>query len=294
MKYRLSFFIVFLFVLALGRSVGTVHAHDGIEHATPEEAAQHEAQTPSPTPESSPEIVPPDRAVLYQSLIEDYAAKLRQFSVARAQFQSLQTLRSLEEAVVATTAVLVSRDRVLTTYAELLLEKLENTPGIELTLKEKSKNELIARVNWLRAHEAASSTSVNRESVNQRSDEFTAESETMLEEARRALMLIRLGQLQTTFDRSSGLYERILERNTQNGGTQVQQVERERAYAQVALLRERIATSLRLARESRDPSTARNGRVEEDYAKFITSLETPYADAAKYLSYLEELARDSW
>lgn len=291
-EIRMRLLIISILFVSLLATSTLVRAHEGIEHATPEEAAAHELQTtPAPTP--TPELEP-DRMVLYQALVEDYTTKQRQFSLSRAQLQSIQTLRSLEEAVVATTAVLISRDRVLTTYLELLLEKLEATPGIELTIKEKSKDTLIARINWLRAHEQVSMTSVDRAAVNLRSDEFTSESDALVAEARRALMLIRLGQLQTTHDRSMGLYERILERNAQNEGTQLQKVERERAYAEVAVLDQRIASSLRAARESLDERTAPRGRVQNDYAAFVTSLEQPYADLAKYLLYLEELARDTW
>lgn len=232
--------------------------------------------------------------VLYQALVEDYATKVRQFNLNRAQWQTLQTLRSLEEAVAATTAVLISRDRVLITYFELLLTALEKAPGIELTFKEESKNQLINQIEWLRQHQARVETSVDRDSVNARSDELTQETAVMLAQAHRALMLIRLGQLQTTFDRSNSLYQRIIDRNAANPSTSLQEVERARAYDQVGILRDRIDADLRLARETLDPKTAQYGRVETEYSAFIAMLESPYANTSKYLSYLEELALDRW
>lgn len=231
---------------------------------------------------------------LYQALIEDYSVKARQFSLNRAQWQSIQTLRSLEEAVMATAVVLVARDKALITYLELLLVVLEKTPGIELSLKQTSQNSITNRIEWLRQHELITQRSADRDSVNLRADEFMLEVEPMLAEARTALMLIRLGQLQTTFDRTNGLYQRILDRNTANPGTAIQEVERARAYAQVDIHRDEIQYQLRLARESLDERTAERGRVEESYSAFISALEVPYAQTAKYLSFLEELARDIW
>jgi hypothetical protein len=233
-------------------------------------------------------------ATLYQALTEDYGSKVRQFSLNRAQWQSVQTLRSLEEAVTATTSVLIARDKTLITYFELLLQVLEDTPGIELTLKQESKTNLIARIEWLRNHEQSSMQSVDRSSVNLRSDEFTAASEQLLLEARKALMLIRVGRIQTTFDRANGLYGRILERNTSNPGSTIKEFERKRAYAQVDVLREEIQLELQTIRESLDATTAPQGRVEENYESIISSLEAPYAKTSKYIFFLEELAQDSW
>lgn len=232
--------------------------------------------------------------ILYQALVEDYGVKLRQFNLNRAQWQSLQTLRSLEEAVLATTAVLSARNKTMITYYELLFEALDRTPGIELTIKQEVKNALLARIEWLRQHDALTQTAVDRNGVNLRSDEYTAQAEVMTLEIRKALQLIRLGQLQTTFDRSNGLYQRILDRNTAKPGTALQQVERARAYVQVELLRAQIQRDLQRARESLDERTAERGREQTDYAGFIAMLEQPYANASKYLSYLEELARDTW
>ncbi len=233
-------------------------------------------------------------AVLYQSLIEDYGTKARVFSLNRAQWQSLQTLRSLEEAVTATTAVLVARDKTMITYFELLLGVLEKTPGIELTLKQQSKDALTARIQWLQLHEQQSLQSVDRDSVNARSDEYRQASDLIGTEAQYALMLVRLGQLQTTFDRANGLYGRILERNKSNPSTPTQEIERERAYTQVGILKDSIQSDLTLARNSLDPQTAERGKIEESYASFISRLESPYSKTYKYLSYLEELALDTW
>lgn len=231
---------------------------------------------------------------LYQSLIEDYGVKARQFTLNRAQWNSLQTLRSLEDAVTSTNAVLLSRDKVLITYLELLLETLESTQGIELTLKQRSKDALTAHIQWLRNHEKSVITSLDRESVNKRSDEFTVQSLQILFDAKQAIMLIRLGQLQTVVDKSNSLYQRIRDRNTNNQGSSLQQVERNRAYTQVEVLRDNLQDQLRAVSATLDPNLAEQGKVQENYDSFITQLEVPYAGASKYLLFLEELARDSW
>lgn len=293
-------FLLLVQVLLLSCAAGVIRQLDATAIAQSE-------PTPIPTTAAN-QLVAPDTIftspidserqrvleTLYQALIEDYGVKARQFSLNRAQWYSIQTLRSLEEAVIATTAVLVARDKTLITYFELVLEVLEKTPGIELTLKQASKINITSRIEWLRQHELLTQRSADRDSVNLRADEFILEVEAMLAEARTALMLIRLGQLQTTFDRANSLYQRILDRNTANPGTSIQEVERRRAYAQVDIQRDGIQYQLRLARESLDERTAEHGRVEENYFSFIAALEVPYAQTSKYLSFLEELARDTW
>ncbi len=231
---------------------------------------------------------------LYQALIEAYGNAAREFSLNQAQWRSLQTLRSLEEAVIATNAVLIARDKTMITYFELLLEVLSKTPGIEVTLKQQSQEVITKRIEWLRQHELQTTSAHDRDSVNARSDDYSAQSEVFLAEARQALMLIRLGRLQTTFDRTNGLYDRIISRNEANVGTSIQEVERKRAYTQVDVLRNEIQWELRRARESLSPTTAERGRVETDYNRLISSLEDPYGKTSKYLSFLEELARDTW
>lgn len=231
---------------------------------------------------------------LYQALIEDYGEKARLFRLGKAQWQSIQTLRALEEAVLSTNAVLLSRTRTLITYLELLLEVLESTPGIELSLKQSRSSALSARIEWLRQHEQQILTATDRNAVNERSDDFTLEAGSIILEAEQALMLIRLGKLQTTFDRVNGLYERILQRNEANPGTPTQQFERKRAYVEVNILRDEIAYELRLATESLDEATAERGRNQSDYSGFVAGLESPYAKISRYLFFLEELARDTW
>ena len=231
---------------------------------------------------------------LYQALIEDYGVKARQFGLSRAQWQSVQTLRALEEAVLATNAVMTARTRTLITYFELLLEVLENTRGIELTLKQSRAATLTARIEWLRQHQEQLAQAVDRDGVNQKADEFSAEAEVIVVEAEQALMLIRLGQIQSTFDRINGLYERILVRNTAQPGNATQEVERKRAYVQVEILRDEIQSELSTARESLDAKTAPRGRVQDSYPAFVGSLESPYVKISQYLLYLEELARDTW
>ncbi len=231
---------------------------------------------------------------LYQALIEDYGVKARQFGLSRAQWQSVQTLRSLEESVLATNAVMTARTRTLITYFELLLEVLENTRGIELSLKQSRAAALTARIEWLRQHQEQLTQAVDRDGVNQKSDEFSAQAEVIVMEAEQALMLIRLGQIQSTFDRINGLYGRIVARNTANPGNATQEVERKRAYVQVEILRDEIQSELSTARASLDAKTAPRGRVQDSYPAFVGSLESPYVKISQYLLYLEELARDTW
>jgi len=233
------------------------------------------------------------RETLYQAQIEDYSTKERQFRLDKATWTSLQTLRSLEEAVVATREVMIARDRALITYFELLLQKLEDTPGIELTLKQQSKDGVVAQIEWLRTHLEQAKQSVDRTGVNATADSFIAAAPKLTADAQQALMLIRLGQLQTTFDRTNSLYERILERNASDEGSASVQVERRRAYEQVNLTKNQLYGQLRTARESLDPKTAERGKTAE-YAGFISSLVTPYSGISRYLTYLEELARDRW
>jgi hypothetical protein len=233
---------------------------------------------------------------LYQAQVEDYQTKYRQYQLALGQWKTVQTLRSLEEALTAIRVAMVARDRVLLTYTELQRETLQQTPGVELSFKDASLADLTNRVQWLRAHLATVEAAADREQLNAVADTFSNESELIQYELQRAMILIRFGQIQTIVDKADGLYDRIKTRNQSTAADTAKQVERQRAYVQVDQLRAQLVVVLQSAREGLKNVEGQSDRKRRalTYSSFSSDLEIPYTLIARYLAYLDELAKDDW
>ena len=71
----------------------------------------------------------------YSQNLEDYRNKERLYTIAYDQYASLKTLASLEDLVIKTKAVALSRDQVLIKYVELVRLNLYASEGVELSVK---------------------------------------------------------------------------------------------------------------------------------------------------------------
>lgn len=225
---------------------------------------------------------------LFQQVSEDYKEKERVFRIAKAQWESLDTLASLEELITRTREVLVARDRVAVTYAELVLDSLEKSTGIEVTQKELSITEIKSQIEWHRDHWAESEKADTRELVNQRADEFTGNSELFVRDTERALALLAIGRLQTVIDKANALYERILDYYKDHPGDATAQVARQQKVNQVEQRRSQLAG---LMQRARVPSENRpvNQRGFSSSGT-INLLNDPYVLTSQYVGYLYELA----
>lgn len=224
--------------------------------------------------------------VLYQQQTEDYKEKERQFRISRAQWESLNTLAALEDMVTKTREVLIARDKVAITYAELVLDGLQRSTGIEITQKEKSNLELTSHVEWLRSHLMASEQAISRELVNARSDEFSDFSLQYQVDTQRALALLAVGKVQTVVDKADALFVRIQKYYQEFPGGVTEQVARNREFEQVRLHREELSKELYTIRQTLEN---RDGRNSTTMQSVVTALDKSYTATSQYLSYLYEL-----
>lgn len=228
--------------------------------------------------------------VLYQGEVEDYRKLEREFQINKAQFQKLNTLQSLEEAVQSTKKVMISRDMVLITYFELLHASLEETEGIEVTLKAQNLKNLEDRINTLKDHQKKVEDTTDRAGIADRVTEFVPIAKTIGTSAYSSIALIVTGNLQAVYDKSVILYSDIKKYHTDHPVSAVKQGERNRAYTEIDNNVSSLAMNLNDVRNQIATESKKNYGISIN--QIIEQLNKSYSGTALLLSHLKELLVD--
>lgn len=224
---------------------------------------------------------------LYQDQVERYSNLERTYLINKAQFEKLNTLQSLEEAIKSTREVMLSRTDVLITYFELMRASLEDTEGVELTEKQKNIDAMVGYIEQLRVHREKTLNSKNREEIAVIVTEFRTLSLPFESTAYKSLALIRTGDIQTVFDKSEIIYRDVLKYHGENQTTPLRQQERERAYREVNNAIEKTRGDLLTVRTAYAQEKDMN---RENYnSSLVRTLNTAYTGTSQILSFLEEL-----
>lgn len=224
---------------------------------------------------------------LYQDQVERYTNLERQYIVNKAQYKKLNTLQSLELAVKTTREVMLARTDVLITYFELMRASLDDTEGVELVEKDKNTNEMISYINALREHRQAVLNSTTRDDIAARVTEFEKLSRPFESTAYKSLALIRIGDIQTVFDKSEIIYRDVLQYHQDNPTTPLRQQERVRAYREVDNAIEKTRGDLLTVRTDYAEENKLN-RSSYD-SRLVKSLNTTYSGTSQILAFLKEL-----
>lgn len=229
-----------------------------------------------------------DLRVLYRDQVETYRSSEKAFLIAKTNFEQVQTLSSLEEAVKSTQLVMTQRSNVMITYLELLDAVLIETNGVELDLKDQSKTELIGLINLLKINQENITLSKDRRAMVLLSDNFVPISEAYESSVYKALSLIRIGQIQEVRDKTLIIEKDIISehRNQEIGG--FQNAKRERAYAEIERSFDLINADLAELNENFLRSK-RDGFKRSFYQRILTDLGPLYAQISRSLDHLEEL-----
>lgn len=229
-----------------------------------------------------------DLRLLYRDQVEVYRNSERDFSIAKTNFEQVQTLSALEEAVKSTQTVMTDRSKVMITYLELIDAVLVETNGVELDLKNQSKTELIGLINLLKIHQENILLSKDRQAMVLLSDDFVPISEAYESSVYKALSLIRIGQIQEVRDKSEIIEADIIMQHEEEEVGGVQSAKRDRAYAEIERGFELINADLADLNESFLQSN-RDGFKRSFYQRILTDLSPIYAQISRSLDHLEEL-----
>lgn len=258
------------------------------------------AETPASTPVASESpSVGETESVELQNLRQQYRTQLgiyrtdeRDFTLARDQFNQLQTLAALETVVRATRKVMLSRLDVLQTHLQIVRYILDQTAGIDVAEKNQLLAELDGSLSELRAHQEKVDKAVDRPGVNQVSYEFLTVGGRASTASYKGLSYIAYGRLQTVYDKTLAIRDEIsqyIETQEANG---LRLGERRRALAQTNLSLDDTRGKLAAVRQSFQPSRGRESQfTATNYGVTLQSLTAVYADLNRNLTLLREVVK---
>jgi hypothetical protein len=115
----------------------------------------------------------------YRGQLEEYRLANQQFVVAQQEASQLGTLSSLESAVKATQKVMIIRDQVLSdqvliTYVKMLELELRQAGGVKPSAKDQTLLVLEETTKALTRHLESTKSSVDRQAIAARADDFEA------------------------------------------------------------------------------------------------------------------------
>lgn len=147
----------------------------------------------------------------YQGQLQEYRTLYQQHQVAVGQYQQLQTLSTLDAAVIAAQKVMAKRAQVLDTYLRILTLELQNTQGIDLSLKEIGENLMAEASDVITVHRADLQNPVSREAITAWSADFEPIYELVRYNSTIVQATIQLGRLQTSHDKLASVKTRFLD-----------------------------------------------------------------------------------
>ena len=226
--------------------------------------------------------------ILYINQVELYRNSEKAYTIAKINFQQVQTLSALEEAVKATKLVMTERSKVLITYLELLDTVLIETNGIELDLKNQSHTELTGLINAIKIHQDNIIVSNNRESMVLLSDEFEAIEFSFTSSVYKALSLTRIGKIQEVRDKSEIIKADIEDRNNSQDISTSDNSKIKRAYIEIERNFDTVNKNLAELNE-KFLEAKKDGYSRSFYEGVLSDLGPVYAQISKSLDHLEEL-----
>jgi hypothetical protein len=222
--------------------------------------------------------------------LAEYQHDERRYKVALDQFQRLQTLSSIEEVVIASRKLILSRNLVLNSYLNLLRLKLVESEGIEV----RHKNQVIGRLEGLQQqlidHSTRAEDVNDREAINQLAEEFIPLSESIIETSHYALSVLAIGRLQSVYDQSVVIHQRILQKEDgQENESNALSSSRTRSLSEVdRLINELPPVFLSVWTKVDQTDDSRYG-YRNLYRSITTELNSIYSRLSRLTAYFEEL-----
>lgn len=225
----------------------------------------------------------------YIAEVEAYRRAEQNFRVLKQQYLNLKTLKSLEEATVATKQAMYERSRVITTHLDLLYFTLLDTGGINLVYKNAQIKDLEARIDEVRQHTAKIEKSTTRDEINELRDDFIILGPKIEDTSYRGMSLVSIGQHQTVYDQSRIILSDLNAQLLTATMSALKKTELERAFFETDRSLNEVKADLddinNHYSEQKDPIQ------RQFYNSTLKDLGSIYAKLSQSLSYLEELLR---
>lgn len=169
----------------------------------------------------------------YRTQLDVYRTDEHNFSLSRDQYNQLQTLTALEEAVKSTQKVLLSRDEVLLTYLKMLRLTFTQTTGVQLQLKNNQLKIIDALIMAINRNKDLASHAVTRVQADQAALDFAAFSPLLQQISSQTILIMSYGKVQSLFDKTVTVRNEIKTHVLQQETDPLKLSEKQRAFVQI-------------------------------------------------------------
>lgn len=224
--------------------------------------------------------------VTYRGQLSEYRDAEKEFVIAKDQYQSLQTLASINKVTESARKVFVLRDQVLITYLELQRSNIIASEGIELSLKELVVERIETEGRWLVDHKQRVEKLQDRSQFNALADEFTDKDSDFEEVSQQATMILSMGELQDVFDRLVLVRKDIFEIEAQSSTADRTRASKEtdKMIGDVKGMLEETWVEL--------GKYVQRDKISGFYSNSVKELDPIYSGLNKTVSFLKELLRE--
>lgn len=255
---------------------------------TPVTAQTLPFQSPSPSDEELKNL-----RERYRTELSIYRTDERAYQIAKEQYAKLGTLVSLETAVRSTQKVMNSRIVVLQTYLQMIKIALAETPGIDITEKATTLQEIDTMMLRTQQHQEVLKAAVDRANLTKAVDDFSLFQGDYTSTIYKSLSYIAYGRVQTAYDKMTTVIDEVkanLEERERNG---LSLGEKRRAMQEIERNFVGTTEKMETARQSFVPG--RNGKAptfsQGSYSGQVSSLSAIYAELIRTIGFLREVIR---
>lgn len=229
-----------------------------------------------------------DLARSYRGQMLEYTVAEKEYLLAVTQYQQLNTLAALEQAVVATRQASLIRDLVLITYMQQLRLHLLQTQGIEVGVKSRTLERIENMITAVQLHHDETQKVADRVQLQTVTDAFQVIVPEYEKLALFSVGIIELGRLQNAHDQTKAVFEFISDADTSHL-TRLQRDQRQRSLEETSRYASQVDQEFVL--EVAEWLELETNDYGQDTQSLQEVLEGLYGRVAQEQEYLKELAR---
>lgn len=225
----------------------------------------------------------------YRQQLTNYRTSEKQFLVAKEQYSQIQTLASLEEAVKQTRQVMLDRVDVLSTYFSMMKLALENTKGLEPSVKKSQIGQLSSFIDGLKLHRAQVASAADRQGVYAMAVAFVPIGKQATTLSERIGLQIGYGNLQTVTDKLIVVGSEIRKQINDTETDPLKLAEKNRGLDETGRNVVQVRDTLTEVRIQINPSSTQSQflnttSIQQDFA-------TIFGGLSRAVTYLQELLK---
>ncbi|CAN5281171.1 hypothetical protein BH10PAT2_BH10PAT2_4300 [soil metagenome] len=227
--------------------------------------------------------------VTYRNQLTTYRNDEKTFQIDKDQYYKIQTLASLEEAVRQTRKVMLIRTDVLLTYLDMSRLTLQNTKGIDTTIKSDALQQIDTLAVDLRLHRKTIEVASDRNSLLSTATQFVPIAQRVNTLSRRVSYVVGYGNLQTVDDKMLTIKKELQEDVEKSETNPLVLAEKKRGLDEVQRNLNDINPPLIKIRAALSPSARQSDLGNLDINKQFSTI---YGGLSRSLSYLQELVKN--